>query len=212
MAHEQERTLGDGYLFVNVGTGTSIHYVIDGRQERVGGSGIGGGTLLGLAYLLTGMRDYDTIVQTAGDGDRGQVDLKVRDIFEGALPPISGDLTASNFGKTEMMPGRTPANADILASLIGLIGEVVVTVSTNMAAHNNADAIVYIGSSLRSNPLLQETIETYTKLAGKTPIFLDNGAYSGAVGALLSLDENRESAFEEQLSLERMQLRKDNAV
>ncbi|MFD1361213.1 type II pantothenate kinase [Lentibacillus salinarum] len=182
------QTLGRQFLFVNVGTGTSIHHVTDGRQERIGGSGIGGGTLLGLAYLTTGMQDYEEIVRAASDGNREHVDLKVKDIFEGLLPPISGDLTASNFGKAEWMREHKPSDSDMLAAIIGLIGEVIVTISTQAAAQYDTGAIVYIGSSFRSNPLLQDILVAYTRLVGKEPVFLPNGEYSGAIGALLAID------------------------
>ncbi|SEP64392.1 pantothenate kinase [Virgibacillus subterraneus] len=185
---EQYESLKTNFLFVNVGTGTSIHHVNDMEQQRVGGTGIGGGTLMGLAYLLTGVEDYARMVQLASNGDRGNTDLKVKDIFEGALPPISGDLTASNFGKRESMIAQYPSASDILAAIIGMIGEVIVTVSSQMAVQYNVDSIVYIGSSFRSNPLLREIIDDYTRIAGKEPVFLKDGEYSGAVGALLSLD------------------------
>lgn len=189
LADEDDYSLGSHFLFVNVGTGTSMHYVKNGKQERVGGSGIGGGTLLGLAYLTTGMKDYEKIVGSAGNGDRDKVDLKVKDIFEGSMPPISGDLTASNFGKTEFMMKDSPSHPDTLASIIGLIGEVIVTISSQMAAHYHADSIVYVGSSFRSNSIMREIIETYAWMIGKKPVFLRHGEYSGAVGALLAIDE-----------------------
>lgn len=188
LAKQHKHTLGDVFLFVNVGTGTSIHYVDKGGQERIGGSGIGGGTLLGLAYLTTGMDDFAKIVQDASSGTRENVDLKVKDIFEGTLPPISGNLTASNFGKTEVMMESSNEKADILASIVGLIGEVIVTISVQMAEQSNTDTIVFIGSSFCSNPLLQNIIEENTRMTGKTPVFLQDGEYSGAVGAFLSLD------------------------
>ncbi|MFB4169708.1 type II pantothenate kinase [Virgibacillus sp. JSM 102003] len=188
LAGQQRDAIENNFMFVNIGTGTSIHYAKDMEQQRVGGTGIGGGTLMGLAYLLTGLWDYERIVQLASNGDRGNVDLKVKDIFEGALPPISGELTASNFGKKESMMARNPSESDILAAIIGMIGEVIVTVSSQMAFQHNVGSIIYFGSSLRSNPLLRDIIKEYTRLAGKEPVFLKNGEYSGAVGALLSLD------------------------
>lgn len=188
LAGQQRYAIENNFMFVNVGTGTSIHHVSDREQQRVGGTGIGGGTLMGLGYLLTGVWDYARLVQLANNGDRGNTDLKVKDVFEGALPPISGDLTASNFGKKDAMIAHNPSVSDILAAIIGMIGEVTVTISSQMAVHYNVDSIVYIGSSFRSNPLLRDIIEEYTRLAGKEPVFLENGAHSGAVGALLSLD------------------------
>ncbi|MBP1949257.1 type II pantothenate kinase [Virgibacillus litoralis] len=188
LAGQQRHSFENNFMFVNVGTGTSIHHVNEGEQQRIGGSGIGGGTLMGLAYLLTGVEDYARMVKLASNGDRGNVDLKVKDIFEGALPPISGDLTASNFGKKESMLAYNPSASDILASIIGMIGEVIVTISSQMAAQYNVGSIVYIGSSFLSNPLLRDIIEEYTKLAGKEPVFLEKGEYCGALGSLLSLD------------------------
>ncbi|GAA0607046.1 type II pantothenate kinase [Virgibacillus siamensis] len=188
LANHQDQALVEPFLFVNVGTGTSIHVVNDGKQERTGGSGIGGGTLMGLAQLTTGIHDYKQIVQLAGNGNRGNVDLKVKDIFEGTLSPISGDLTASNFGKTEKMAAYAPENADILASITGMIGEVIVSITIPTAMQYNVDQMVYIGSSFRMNRLLRETVSKYTIMLEKTPIFLEKGEYSGAVGAMLSID------------------------
>ncbi|GGJ81858.1 type II pantothenate kinase [Lentibacillus kapialis] len=189
LANRQGQVLASNFLFVNIGTGTSMHYVRNSRQERVGGSGIGGGTLLGLAHLTTGIQDYEELVRTANEGHRENVDLKVKDIFEGAVAPISGELTASNFGKLEAMVKQPPSNPDILAAIIGFVGEVIVTISSQMAGQYDAESIVYVGSSFRSNPLLQEIIEKYAGMIGKTPVFLDYGEYCGAVGALLSLSD-----------------------
>ncbi|SFD68774.1 pantothenate kinase [Lentibacillus persicus] len=187
LANQQEQSIGDNFLFVNVGTGTSLHRVNNGKQKRVGGSGVGGGTLMGLAFLMTGMHHYEQIVRNAAEGNRENVDLKVKDIFEGTVPPISGDLTASNFGKTEEIVNERPADEDILAGMIGLVGEVLVTISSQMAGQYDAESIVYVGSSFKSNPLLQEIIKKYAGMIGKKPVFLKQGEYSGALGALLSL-------------------------
>ena len=43
------------YLLVSLGTGTSVLSLDRGRATRVGGSALGGGTLLGLGRLLLGV-------------------------------------------------------------------------------------------------------------------------------------------------------------
>ncbi|UFU00648.1 type II pantothenate kinase [Radiobacillus kanasensis] len=189
LAEKQRLTFNNGFIFANVGTGTSIHYMKDGKQERVGGIGVGGGTLLGLSYLVSGETDYEKIIQFSLQGNREKIDLKVKDIFEGAVPPISGDLTASNFGKLSGMMAEKPSDADALASVIGLIGETVVTICIQVAETYQTSDILYIGSTLRSNSILAGIMNSYTKLRGKQPFFLENGEFSGAIGALLSLDE-----------------------
>lgn len=69
--------------------------------ERVAGTMIGGGTLLGLSNLLTGERDFDTIVKMAQEGDNANVDMLVKDIYGDNSPfkDLQGDLLASSFAK-----------------------------------------------------------------------------------------------------------------
>lgn len=47
---------------------------------------IGGGTLLGLANLLTGVNDFDTILEMSKRGDNSNVDLLVKDIYGSNSP------------------------------------------------------------------------------------------------------------------------------
>jgi type II pantothenate kinase len=174
------------YILTNVGTGTSIHFIDKSKQQRIGGTGIGGGTLLGLSQLLTGLADYEVIVQRAAKGVRDRIDLKVSHIYEGAEPPIPGDLTASNFGKIMFSTPKDPfSKEELLASVVGLVGETVATASVLAAGQCGVSAIIFIGSSFIRNDLLKEVVQTYTKLRGALPIFIENGEYSGAVGALL---------------------------
>lgn len=175
------------YLVTNVGTGTSIHCIQNEAQERLGGTGVGGGTLLGLSHLLTGVTDYEEIVKLASSGSRERIDLKVKHIYEGKEPPISGELTASNFGKDLFSISGELTKEELLATVIGLVGETVSTVSVQAARQCGSSLVIYIGSSFIRNPLLKEVVESYTILRGSTPLFLENGEFSGAVGAMTSL-------------------------
>lgn len=181
---KQQNDCPKRFILANVGTGTSIHLVTDSGQRRVGGTGVGGGTLIGLSGLLSGIRDYAAIVQTAQSGERSMVEIKVSDIYEDSEPPIPGDLTASNFGKATRP--ATYSNADLLASVLAMIGETVSSLSVMAAGQSGVTSIVYIGSTFLNNPFLQNTVGRYTKLRGCLPYFPLNGEYSGAVGACLS--------------------------
>lgn len=177
----------DAYLVTNVGTGTSIHCIQDNMQERLGGTGIGGGTLIGLSHLLTGLTDFEEIVRLASQGSRERIDLKVKHIYEGKEPPISGELTASNFGQNLFAVSGELSKEELLATVIGLVGETVSTISVQAARQCRSSTIIYIGSSFIDNPLLKEVVESYTILRGSKPLFLKNGEFSGAVGAMISL-------------------------
>nr|WP_230414654.1 type II pantothenate kinase [Paenibacillus allorhizosphaerae] len=174
------------YILTNVGTGTSIHFVQGEEHSRVGGTGVGGGTLMGLSYLLTGHSDYKEIMSLSQIGDRANIDLKVSHIYEGAEPPIPGELTASNFGHV-LQSSVHAQDADKLACVVGLVGETVTTMSVFAAGKCGVATVVYIGSSFVENELLQEIVLRYTALRGAKAIVLNNGEFSGAIGALRSI-------------------------
>lgn len=51
-------------MLVSIGSGVSIIKVQNkGQYERVSGTMIGGGTLVGLSNLLTGIKDFDQICE-----------------------------------------------------------------------------------------------------------------------------------------------------
>lgn len=179
----------DRSLITNIGTGTSIHYMDGDSEIRVGGTGIGGGTLIGLAGLTTGITNFSEIREKAVVGRRDQIDLLVKDIFQGMEPPIDGHLTASNFGKVSIMQDFQLKAEDILATVQGLVGEVITTLSIQYAEEKKAQHIVYIGSTIRHNEHLKQVIANYTRAKKHTPIFLGDHGFAGAVGALLNILE-----------------------
>lgn len=184
---QQSNQPSDPFVLVNVGTGTSIHFVNGEEHKRIGGTGVGGGTMLGLSRLLTGVDNYHEFILSEVGGQRDDLDLKVKHIYEGAEPPIPGELTASNFGNMNSIPANVPIS-DYLSSVIGLVGETVATASVLAAAHYGISTIVYIGSSFSGNQSLKKVVADYTILREGQPIILDNGEYSGAIGALLSIE------------------------
>jgi type II pantothenate kinase len=69
-------------LLVSIGSGVSIIKVNDfNSYERVAGTMIGGGTLLGLANLLTGINDFDHIIELSQKGNHAEIDMLVKDIY-----------------------------------------------------------------------------------------------------------------------------------
>ena len=174
-------SLPQRYLLVSLGTGTSI-LEIDGESfQRIGGTALGGGTLLGLARLLCGAESFAEAAALAAGGERGRVDLLVRDVYpEGdiALPP---DLTASNFAK---LASREPA--DLAHALMGLLGENIGIIATAVAHARAIDTLVFGGSALEANPTLQEILQRTVEMGGKEARILPGGAFCGAVGAAMA--------------------------
>lgn len=186
---EQEGQSIQKSIITNIGTGTSVHYMDGNSHVRVGGTGVGGGTLIGLSTIMTGISDFSEIKNRASEGNREDIDLLVKDIYQGMDTPISGDLTASNFGKVGITDEHYYEPNDILATVQGLVGEVITTLSIQLAEHHQVDHIVYIGSTLTDNAQLKKVIEHYTVLKKHKAVFLHDYGYCGAVGALLNVME-----------------------
>ena len=103
-------------LVVSLGTGVSVLLVEPGRATRVGGTALGGGTLLGLAAALLGTRDFGELVRLAAAGDRRRVDLLVADLEAGEAIPLPGEITAASLAK--LATGARAEPADVAHALI----------------------------------------------------------------------------------------------
>lgn len=177
-------SIEENYLIVNIGTGTSWHVVKGDKTERILGSGMGGGTFTGLGSLLTQVQDYQLLTVLAEEGNKGKVDILVKDIYESADSPINGELTAANFAKGKKL---NHTEADRLASLSNMIAETIVLLTSQAAAIHQVKSVVIIGTSIIGNPSLKRALEFYSNMLGLTTVFLEKGEYCGAIGAYLSV-------------------------
>ncbi len=179
---ETEGKSANEFILTSIGTGTSIFHVKENDFERILGSGIGGGTFIGLGTLLTKTNQFHEIVKLAQQGDRKKSDLLVKDIYDPFEAPLLDNLTAANFGKAHL--NEEKAKADHAASLIQLIAEVILSLSGQIAHSKNIPYIVFAGSTLQGNKPLRESIVSFQDMLQFTAVFLEKGAYAGAIGAL----------------------------
>ncbi|RIK99932.1 MAG: type II pantothenate kinase [Proteobacteria bacterium] len=180
--------LADGarrYLLVSIGTGTSVLLVDGVSVTRVGGTALGGGTLIGLAAGLLGEADFEAIARLASRGSRREVDLLVSDIYPAGGIALAGDLTASNFGKFARRLREGPVDrADVAHAIMGLLAENIVLVCTGLAVAAQVTRVVFGGSTLRHNATLADMIGGLLRAYGREPVFLTQGEFTGALGAL----------------------------
>jgi type II pantothenate kinase len=172
--------LPDPYLLVSLGTGVSISLVRGGTGVRVGGTALGGGSLLGLGRLLLGTGHFPELVALARRGDRGRVDLSVGDLYREGEVPLPPDVPASHFAKLD-----STAPEDLAAALIGAIGHNLGLICGQLALSHGARAVLYCGSTLVDNEPLREVLSWQTGVYGPAIHFPAHGAYCGALGAAL---------------------------
>ncbi|KAK3128656.1 hypothetical protein QOZ80_6BG0464820 [Eleusine coracana subsp. coracana] len=110
------------YLLINVGPGIGMIEVSGkGKFRRVIGSHLGGGTILGLAKLLTGCLSYEDFLKLSQKGDNLCVDLTVKDIVGEEDCHKNGFPTSfvvGSFGKVNSSKFSEYKKEDISASLL----------------------------------------------------------------------------------------------
>ncbi|MBU6284007.1 Fumble domain-containing protein [bacterium] len=137
-------------LVASLGTGTALVVAFaEGEPRHLVGSGIGGGTLLGLSRLLLGTVDVDEIDSLARAGDPGACDLLVRDILGGGIGSVPADATAAHFGRLGRMgsPGP-PARADVAAALVNLVAQSILRLVFEAALRHDVRSILLAGHLL----------------------------------------------------------------
>jgi len=184
------------YLLVSVGTGTSVLRIVGDEVTRLGGTALGGGTVMGLGHALTGCASFAELCSLARQGRRGEVDLLIGDIYEEGVISLPAAATAAAFGNLARRVrgdadrgGASPLDdvsgrQDLAAAVMGLVAENVALISCGLAASAGVDRIVYGGATLLGNDLLGGLLFGVTAALGREPILLKQGAHAGAVGAL----------------------------
>ena len=134
----------DEAVVVSMGTGTAIvHASRTGGMKYLGGTGVGGGTLMGLSKLLVNAETVEHIVEYAEGGDLGNIDLRIKDMTaKNAMSGISADLTAANFGKVSDLATRS----DLALGIMNMVFETVGMVSIFAARSVGVTDIVLTGN------------------------------------------------------------------
>lgn len=178
--------LRDPFLLVSLGTGTSVQRIDESSAVRVGGTALGGGTLVGLGRALAGTSDFTEACELAARGSRAAVDLLVSEVFEGGEAPLAGNMTASNFGKLGR-PDADAAPTDLLAGLVNLIAENISLIVGGLAHATSTPRVFIGGSTIQGNPALEERLITLLGAFGCEVHLLAHGEYIGAIGAITLL-------------------------
>ena len=72
-------------IIVSAGSGTACILANDGNYMHCSGTGVGGGTILGLSKLLLGTADPTEIAELAKTGNESGVDLILEDVVSGPI-------------------------------------------------------------------------------------------------------------------------------
>ncbi len=173
-------------IVVSMGTGTAIIYAradSDGicHTEYMGGTGVGGGTLIGLSKKMIGIDTIDHIEQICDDGDLSNVDLRVKDLSKThKYPGMNEEITASNFGKLSDIASKS----DIALGIVNMVSETVATTAIFAARAHKIKNIVLTGN-LTTLSHVRAVFENLADSFGVRFIIPENSQFGTVIGAAL---------------------------
>jgi type II pantothenate kinase len=170
-------------LVVSAGSGTAVVSARGVQYAHITGTGVGGGTLLGLGRLLLGTTDVHLIDAMAMRGDPNGVDLALRDVVSGPIGSLPADATAVNFGRLARQT-TSPHPDDLAAALLTLIGQVIAVTAINAARAERLEHVVVIGH-MTDMPSFRRVLEQVGTYYGMRLMLPANAGFGTALGALL---------------------------
>ena len=175
-------------IVVSMGTGTAlIHARRDEERYNIkylGGTGVGGGTLVGLSRRILGVDSIEHIEQLCADGNLDNIDLKIKDISQNhTYHGINENLTAANFGKVSDI--ATPS--DLALGIANMVAETVAMLSIFAARSYQLQDIVLIGNLTRIAPI-RAAFEGLTDSFNVRFLIPENAQFGTVIGAALNRD------------------------
>ena len=171
-------------VVVSMGTGTAI-VTVDGKKiDHWGGSGVGGGTLVGLADKMLNIKNIKTLVGLANQGDLQHVDLTVGDIAGGSMENLPESITASNFGKLS----DQAKDEDIALAIINLVAQTIGVLGISAARASGLKDIILTGKLSGIAPL-KIILERVASLYNTKFIIPEHADFATAIGAALYVEK-----------------------
>ena len=176
----------DKAMVVSMGTGTAFvkaETAPDGSclASHVGGSGMGGGTLMGLSSKILDTTDMEAILAMASKGDVTHVDLTIGDISTAEIPNLPAHATAASFGRV-----RSTATQEDFA--IGLIQMIIQNagVLAAFACRTWGMKDIVVTGTLGTIPQAQAILDEVAALYGLRFFIPPHTAFATALGAAAS--------------------------
>ncbi len=168
-------------IIANIGTGTAIIEATSASITHIGGTGVGGGTIIGLGRELLKTSSFGSIIELATGGNLKHVDLVLEDIVESNISFLKMDTTASNFGKIVDSASRE----DIAIGILNMVYQVIGMMSVFAAKSKHSSTVVVTGNG-SNNAIGKRILKEISEMYSISFIFPEDAEFATAVGAALS--------------------------
>ncbi len=170
------------FTALSMGTGTAIVFVNGEEITHLGGSGVGGGTLMGLSKLLLDIDDFDELISLSKTGDLSKIDIFLDNKNENKNTKLPQDLIASNFGN--VLKSQDIKKQDIAIGIVNMVFQTIGRVSAFATKSARTNEIVAVGS-LSKTPQAQQILKQIGNTYGVNFNFYKDTKYAVALGAII---------------------------
>ena len=167
-------------VVVSMGTGTAVVHFTDNSAKHVGGSGVGGGTIKGLASLMCGIEDPLQLDALAMKGSASNLNLTISDLGYEEISFLGADMTASNFASV-----KSRKTEDLAAGILRLVGETVGIISSICARELNCREDIVMVGKVAQSPYIRQILNLVGKLYQTRFHYPDNPGFATVYGAAL---------------------------
>ena len=169
-------------MLCNIGSGVSICKIGE-RIERLTGSCLGGGSVLGLATMMLGVQSYDELLDLCNSGNANNVDTLYSDIDR----DNGTDTLAVSLGKLALQPRKDFRREDIAKSLLNMVAYNIANVAYLAGKLQKLNQVCFVGNFIRGYDYTMDRISfamNYWSEGTAEALFLKHDGYFGALGAL----------------------------
>ena len=167
-------------IILNMGTGTAVVYADKGGHRHLGGTGVGGGTLMGLSKKLLGMENLENVIAIAEQGELGNVDLRIGDMARPGGLGLPAAMTAANFGKLSDLATKE----DTALGLINMVFETAGMIALFASRSYGLKDIVVTGY-LSTVPQAQQIFASLSDFFDVNIVIPTMSEYATVIGAAL---------------------------
>lgn len=176
-------------MVVSIGTGTAYVYSNLVKNDHLGGTGLGGGTLVGLGRKFLKRKDdadditapnFKALIDMAKKGKWTNVDLTIGDISAESIDDMSKDITAANFAAIN----KKASDDDYVAGIVNMILETIALMAKLYKSNLNIKdvPIVFVGTMV-TDSFIQDRLKKIGEFTKDKYVFIDDADFAIAIGA-----------------------------
>ena len=177
-------SIGDDekFLVASIGTGTAFIKNEKGEITHLGGTGIGGGTLINLCKKINPNINFEDLKNIELTASLKNVDLTIQDVTTEEIKTLPKDTTAVNFGKLN----NKATNEDIILGIMNMVFETIGVMAALAAKGANTTNIIAIGQIVKI-PYARKVFDKIEKLHNVKITIPPDAEYGTAIGEIKAI-------------------------